>query len=523
MITKGIIEKVDGYKALVRLPIYNNSAASKHSTKTEDLPKATFCSLPNIEIPFAKGDIVFVGFEDNDTNKPIILGHLYKAEGNPATPGLNLSTLKTTSSTKLSNNTWIGDVTPNELSALSGIKGNIQKQIDNLLSNTSASNNSSGDVDLSEIEESIQNEVSQRRLQDIQLNTRINDLQSLITNHNHDSLYSSINHNHDNRYLNLSGGHLLGNVSLEKSRGLLFNTNSDKYLIYGDSSSENIYFEVEDSNQNKSYYKFLDKNGKLYSDNKEVSTIDHSHDLLYAPLNHSHDYLPLSGGTITGNLTISGTITQQGSAYETHAEKVYSKKDYIYLRDGQTGGLANGDYSGFEFVKYDGTNNGRLVVDNEGTARVGDVGDERPLATRDESSNLTDKGLAIWDGSTYSFKTSSIFTIDNSGNLLAPVQANSSDTGKDNMIRIPIITGTTSTESRQIAKVHGIELGMDGRNYLNLNEYGGIFNFYKTDEAFTSTGDGDRVAQISPEGISIQDKIQLHFNDSTNALEFKFL
>ena len=515
MITKGIIEKVDGYKALVRLPIYNNSAASKHSTKTEDLPKATFCSLPNIEIPFAKGDIVFVGFEDNDTNKPIILGHLYKAEGNPATPGLNLSTLKTSSSTRLSSSTWIGDVTPNELSALSGIKGNIQKQIDNLLSNTSASNDSSGDVDLSEIEQSIQNEASQRRLQDTQLNVRINDLQNLITNHNHDS-----------DYLKLSGGNMTGLVSFNKGLGIELKTQSNsKYLIYGNGSTNDaLYVQIKDSNDDVTgYYKLLDSNGILYNNNEQVSTISHNHDSLYAPLNHSHNYLPLSGGTITGNLTISGTITQQGSAYETHAEKVYSKKDYIYLRDGQTGGLASGDYSGIEFVKYDGTNNGRLVVDNEGTARVGDVGDERPLATRDESSNLTNKGLAIWDGSTYSFKTSSVFTTDNNGNLLAPVQASSSDTGKDNMIRIPIITGTTSTESRQIAKVHGIELGMDGRNYLNFNEYGGIFNFYKTDEAFTTTGDGDRVAQITPEGISIQDKVQLHFNNSTNSLEFKFL
>ncbi len=100
---------------------------------------------------------------------------------------------------------------------------------------------------------------------------------------------------------------------------------------------------------------------------------------------------------LTGNLTITGDITQNGSAYETHAEKIYTTNDYIITRDGATGALASGDYSGFQVKKYDGTNDGRLVIDNTGTARVGDVGDEQPLLTRSESANLTDSQLFKWD------------------------------------------------------------------------------------------------------------------------------
>ena len=104
---------------------------------------------------------------------------------------------------------------------------------------------------------------------------------------------------------------------------------------------------------------------------------------------------------LKGNITIEGDITQHGSAYETHAEKIYTAKDYIYLREGATGALSPGDYTGMEAEKYDGTNNGRLVFDSSGTARVGDVGDEEPLLTRDEAAQMTDGALLRWDGANY--------------------------------------------------------------------------------------------------------------------------
>lgn len=100
---------------------------------------------------------------------------------------------------------------------------------------------------------------------------------------------------------------------------------------------------------------------------------------------------------ITGDLQVNGDIVQQGSSWETHAEKVFTTNDYITMRDGAVAALAPGDYSGFQVEKYDGTNDGRLVIDRDGVARVGDVGDEQPLMTRDESADLTDGNLIEWD------------------------------------------------------------------------------------------------------------------------------
>lgn len=113
--------------------------------------------------------------------------------------------------------------------------------------------------------------------------------------------------------------------------------------------------------------------------------------------------------TIVGNLTVQGNITQNGSDYITHAEKIYTNNDYIIMREGATGGLGSG-YSGFEVIKYNGTDNGRLAIGADGVARVGDVGDEQPLATREETP--LNNGFAKWDDTNKKFVTTTISSND---------------------------------------------------------------------------------------------------------------
>lgn len=106
----------------------------------------------------------------------------------------------------------------------------------------------------------------------------------------------------------------------------------------------------------------------------------------------------LDDTTVDGTLQVNGDIIQNGSAYETHAEKVYTKDDLIITRDGAVSALSQGDYTGIQATKYDGTNDGQLVFDRDGEARVGDVGDTEPLLTRDELANMTDARPLVWDG-----------------------------------------------------------------------------------------------------------------------------
>ena len=101
--------------------------------------------------------------------------------------------------------------------------------------------------------------------------------------------------------------------------------------------------------------------------------------------------------TFKKDITIEGNIIQNGSAYETHAEKLYTKNDMIYTRDGAAAALADNAYTGIQAVKYDGTNDGQLVFGKDGVARVGDIGNTQPLATRAEAGALTDGHVLQWD------------------------------------------------------------------------------------------------------------------------------
>ena len=178
--------------------------------------------------------------------------------------------------------------------------------------------------------------------------------------------------------------------------------------------------------------------------------------------------LDKTGGTLTGglsvngNLTIVGDITQQGSAYVSHAEQVYSTKDYIYLREGNTGALAEGAYTGFEFIKYDGTNNGRLVVDNKGIARVGDVGDEQPLATREETP--INEGFAKWDANVNKFVTTtdvaSKTTTDSLSQQLGTFAVELANTQQD-------VTDNMGDISDLDARLSTLESAGSGKKYMH--------------------------------------------------------
>ena len=100
---------------------------------------------------------------------------------------------------------------------------------------------------------------------------------------------------------------------------------------------------------------------------------------------------------LANDIVIAGDLTVNGTYYTVHAEHVCTEDDYIIMRDGAVTGLGSGDFSGFQVKLYDGVNDGRLVIDNAGVARVGDVGDEQPLLTRDEAANLTNGQLFKWD------------------------------------------------------------------------------------------------------------------------------
>lgn len=107
-----------------------------------------------------------------------------------------------------------------------------------------------------------------------------------------------------------------------------------------------------------------------------------------------------AGGTIEGDLRVAGDLIVSGESTETHLENVTTPQNTIILRDDQAGGLLEEEYTGLIAKKYDGTNDGMLVFDKEGTAYVGDVGDVQPLATRAPETQMRDGGLVEWNSAT---------------------------------------------------------------------------------------------------------------------------
>ena len=79
MIQKGIIESIISlYEYKVRIPRYDKVLTTPGAVKTSDLSSAVVCSYPGTKVAFQEGDIVLVGFENDELNKPIILGLLYR-------------------------------------------------------------------------------------------------------------------------------------------------------------------------------------------------------------------------------------------------------------------------------------------------------------------------------------------------------------------------------------------------------------------------------------------------------------
>ncbi|MEI6899974.1 MAG: hypothetical protein WCL00_08850, partial [Bacteroidota bacterium] len=88
--------------------------------------------------------------------------------------------------------------------------------------------------------------------------------------------------------------------------------------------------------------------------------------------------------------------------------------------------------------KYDGANDGLLVFDSGGTARVGDIGSEQPLTTRIETP--TNNYIAYWDSGNTRIDFKQLTTSDVSGSEVT-LTFNSGLTRSSNEIRNDLITG----------------------------------------------------------------------------------
>ena len=308
-----------------------------------------------------------------------------------------------TGNTLTVNSATIGNISNTEIQYLDGLTGNTQQQINDVFNsigngqitvNSGAGLSGSGTftvnqtgtttVTLEHADTSSANDITQNNSNGVV----IQDISVLLDTYGHvtgataatydlDERYYTETES-DNRFVNVTGDTITGNLYISGTiTGNTLNVNS---ATIGDVTNTEIQ-----------YLSGVTSNIQTQINDIDNEFTNHKHYNLYQP-NGVNPFVYTDNG---GNLHIDGNIYQSGSTYETHAEQLYTKKDKIILRDGATSGLSTNEYSGIVAKLYDGTNDGQLVFDKDGVARVGDVGSEQPLATRIE--NPINGQFAYWE------------------------------------------------------------------------------------------------------------------------------
>lgn len=130
MLQKAIIEKkLDKYSMKVRIPVYNKVKSDPTATPTNELCTATIQTLPGCSPNYQEGDVVIVDFENDNLSFPIIIGLLYREHMPPGSTDITADSLVVNVNTNLSENTLIGEVTPESLKKLNDKYSNNVKAI----------------------------------------------------------------------------------------------------------------------------------------------------------------------------------------------------------------------------------------------------------------------------------------------------------------------------------------------------------------------------------------------------------
>lgn len=132
MLTKAIIvEIIDRYNARVRIPTIHKLVGTTYSTADSELPIATICSVAGVTPSLQVSDVVYVEFEDNLQQQPVILGWLVNNNNNTKS-NIQSASLDVQIDCKLPKQTTIGDISEYDINNIKNSKENIQLQIDNI-------------------------------------------------------------------------------------------------------------------------------------------------------------------------------------------------------------------------------------------------------------------------------------------------------------------------------------------------------------------------------------------------------
>lgn len=130
MIVKGIVESVISKTELkVRIPFLNGAREQVDSATTDELPSASVCQIPNVDFEISIGDIVWIEFENNRWESPVIIGFLNNSP--KTTVDYTAKNINVSQSATLPTDTRIGEVLPSEIDCLRGVTQNLGDYLQN--------------------------------------------------------------------------------------------------------------------------------------------------------------------------------------------------------------------------------------------------------------------------------------------------------------------------------------------------------------------------------------------------------
>jgi hypothetical protein len=128
-------------------------------------------------------------------------------------------------------------------------------------------------------------------------------------------------------------------------------------------------------------------------------------------------HLPLSGGTITSDLTISGNLTVSGTTTTVNSTSVTVADNNLTLNAGETGAGVTQATSGIVVDRGTEADFAFLFVESDDKFKVGTSGNLQTVATRQDDGTATDGGIMYFNNTDKRLDNSSNATLDASGNL----------------------------------------------------------------------------------------------------------
>ena len=126
MVVKGIIEEVlSSDKIKVRCPTIDKIKTA--DLCNNELNTSVICNLPGTYSIQRAGDVVFVGFENNNFSLPVVLGYLFLNNNIKSLNSIKIKSLVVNIDTILPKNTSIGKINWYELNNLSGLSNNLSE------------------------------------------------------------------------------------------------------------------------------------------------------------------------------------------------------------------------------------------------------------------------------------------------------------------------------------------------------------------------------------------------------------